>query len=73
MNSSFNVAGNPIVDSPEDAMVNFMASEAEVLYLNGLRIENPRCASPRQPDHKSQPGLVRPLPRRETALAAKGA
>jgi carbamoyltransferase len=73
MNSSFNVAGNPIVDSPEDAMVNFMASEAEVLYLNGLRIENPRCASPRQPDPKSQPGLVRPLPRRETALAAKGA
>ncbi|HEX7654860.1 MAG TPA: carbamoyltransferase C-terminal domain-containing protein [Verrucomicrobiae bacterium] len=38
MNSSFNVAGYPIVDTPEDAMINFNESQADVLYLNGLRI-----------------------------------
>jgi carbamoyltransferase len=47
MNSSFNVAGYPIVDTPEDAMINFNESEADVLYLNGLRILKPKPASPR--------------------------
>jgi len=42
MNSSFNVAGYPIVDTPEDAMINFNESEADVLYLNGLRIQKPQ-------------------------------
>ncbi len=52
MNSSFNVAGYPIVDTPEDAMINFKESEADVLYLNGLRILKPRPLPPqpaRQP------------------------
>jgi carbamoyltransferase len=48
MNSSFNVAGYPIVDTPEDAMINFNESEADVLYLNGLRIQKPQSC-PRQP------------------------
>lgn len=44
MNSSFNVMGHPIVDTPEDAMINFNESECDVLYLNGLRIVNRRLA-----------------------------
>lgn len=39
MNSSFNVAGEPIVDTPEHALANFAASESEVLYINGERYE----------------------------------
>ena len=39
MNSSFNVAGEPIVDTPDDAMRNFKNSESEVLYINGQRYE----------------------------------
>ena len=38
MNTSFNVAGEAIVDTPEDAMRNFKASQADVLYINGKRI-----------------------------------
>lgn len=37
MNSSFNVAGEPIVDTPDDALRNFKNSESEVLYINGKR------------------------------------
>ncbi len=35
MNTSFNVAGEPIVDTPEDAKRSFDASEADILYING--------------------------------------
>lgn len=37
MNSSLNVAGEPIVDSIEDAFRNFHNSKADVLYINGKR------------------------------------
>ncbi len=37
MNSSFNVSNTPIVDTPDDAISSFFASEADVLYLNGER------------------------------------
>ncbi|MDD2482840.1 MAG: carbamoyltransferase C-terminal domain-containing protein [Candidatus Shapirobacteria bacterium] len=37
MNSSLNIAGEPIVDSIEDAFRNFHNSEADVLYINGKR------------------------------------
>lgn len=37
MNSSLNVAGEPIVDSIEDAFRNFHNSQADVLYVNGRR------------------------------------
>lgn len=39
MNTSFNVAGEPIVDTPEDAKRQFEASGADVLYINGVRYE----------------------------------
>ncbi len=39
MNSSFNVAGEPIVDTPEDAINTFRKSNADVLYINGERFE----------------------------------
>lgn len=38
MNSSFNVAGEPIVDTPDDALRSFQLSQADVLYVNGERI-----------------------------------
>ena len=37
MNSSFNISNTPIVDTPDDAISSFFASEADVLYLNGER------------------------------------
>jgi len=37
MNSSFNVMGQPIVDTPEDALRTFKKSETDVLYINGRR------------------------------------
>ena len=39
MNSSLNVMGEPIVDTPEDALANFEHSGADVLYVNGKRYE----------------------------------
>ncbi len=39
MNSSFNTNGEPIVDTPEDALRTFKNSEADVLYINGKRYE----------------------------------
>lgn len=39
MNSSLNVMGEPIVDTPEDALANFEHSGADVLYINGKRYE----------------------------------
>lgn len=40
MNSSFNVAGEPIVSTPQDAINTFKKSLADVLYINGKRITN---------------------------------
>ena len=37
MNSSFNVRGQPIVDTPDDALSTFKNCEADVLYINGKR------------------------------------
>lgn len=42
MNSSFNTAGEPMVDTPEEARSTFDNCEAEVLYLNGQRYEKSR-------------------------------
>lgn len=39
MNTSFNINGEPIVDTPEDAKNNFTNSGADVLYINGERYE----------------------------------
>ena len=37
MNSSFNLNGEAIVDTPEDALLCFARSQIDVLYLNGER------------------------------------
>jgi len=37
MNTSFNIANEPIVDTPNSAMRSFIGSEADVLYINGER------------------------------------
>ena len=37
MNTSFNVCGEPIVDTPGDAIRSFRNSLADVLYINGKR------------------------------------
>ena len=39
MNSSFNIAGEPIVDSIYDATKTFLHSKANILYINGERYE----------------------------------
>jgi carbamoyltransferase len=39
MNTSFNTAGSPIVDTPEDALKTFKITNAEVIYINGKRWE----------------------------------
>jgi carbamoyltransferase len=38
MNTSFNVAGEAMVDTPDDALRSFRASGFDVLYINGERI-----------------------------------
>lgn len=39
LNTSFNVAGEPIVETPEDAIRCFMGTSIDVLYLNKIKIE----------------------------------
>lgn len=38
MNTSFNFNGEPIVDTPEDAISSFKKSKIDILYINGQRI-----------------------------------
>jgi carbamoyltransferase len=38
LNTSFNVAGEPIVEAPEDAIRCFMGTSIDILYLNTLKI-----------------------------------
>lgn len=39
MNTSFNVGPEPMVDTPDDALRTFRASEVDVVYINGERHE----------------------------------
>jgi len=39
MNSSFNISGEVVVDTPEEAQQSFTSSLADVLYINGQRYE----------------------------------
>ncbi len=39
LNTSFNVAGEPIVETPQDAIRCFMGTSIDILYLNNLKIE----------------------------------
>jgi len=39
MNTSFNLDGEPIVETPENALKTFKKSNADILYINGKRYE----------------------------------
>ena len=39
INTSFNLRGEPIVDSPSDALRTFFSSGIDVLYLEGFKIQ----------------------------------
>jgi len=41
LNTSFNLAGDPIVESPHDALVAFLASDFDILALEGFYITRP--------------------------------
>ena len=43
LNTSFNVAGEPIVETPQDAIRCFLGTSIDVLYLNTLKIEKRLC------------------------------
>jgi len=39
LNTSFNIAGEPIVETPQDAIRCFLGTSIDILYLNNLKIE----------------------------------
>ena len=44
LNTSFNIRGEPIVETPADALECFLASNFDVLYLQGRRVSKVRAA-----------------------------
>ncbi|HST47703.1 carbamoyltransferase family protein [Jatrophihabitans sp.] len=53
LNTSFNIRGEPIVETPADALECFLASNFDVLYLQGRRVSKVRAA-----DTADRAGLV---------------
>jgi carbamoyltransferase len=53
LNTSFNIRGEPIVETPADALECFLASNFDVLYLQGRRVTKVRAA-----DTADRAGLV---------------
>lgn len=49
LNTSFNIRGEPIVESPSDALECFLASNFDVLYLQGRRVTKVRAADAADP------------------------
>lgn len=49
LNTSFNIRGEPIVETPSDAMECFLASNFDVLYLQGRRVTKVRAADAADP------------------------
>jgi carbamoyltransferase len=49
LNTSFNIRGEPIVETPADALECFLASNFDVLYLQGRRVGKVRAASAADP------------------------
>jgi carbamoyltransferase len=43
LNTSFNLRGKPIVETPRDALQCFLYTEMDVLYLGHFRVERPRA------------------------------
>ena len=46
MNTSLNGPGEPIVESPEEALAFLRGSGVDVLYLDGFRVERRGAAQP---------------------------
>ena len=42
INTSFNLKGNPIVNSPVDAVATFLQSGIDILYIDRFRLEQPK-------------------------------
>lgn len=49
LNTSFNIRGEPIVETPSDALECFLASNFDVLYLQGRRVTKVRAADAADP------------------------
>lgn len=49
LNTSFNVRGEPIVETPADAIRCFLASNIETLFLNGIRVSKHRILDSEDP------------------------
>ena len=49
LNTSFNIRGEPIVETPSDALECFLASNFDVLYLQGRRVSKVRAAQAADP------------------------
>lgn len=45
LNTSFNLPGSPIVESPYDALVCFCCTEIDLLYLGSYKLQRPRPES----------------------------
>jgi carbamoyltransferase len=53
VNTSFNVRGEPIVNTPEDAFRCFMGSEIDELYIEDCRLEKSQQDAALRRDHKN--------------------
>lgn len=42
LNTSFNLKGEPIVETPEEALRDLVDAELDAVYLGGVRVDNPR-------------------------------
>ncbi len=49
LNTSFNIRGEPIVETPSEALECFLASNFDVLYLQGRRVTKVRAADAADP------------------------
>ena len=54
INTSFNVRGEPIVCTPEDAYRCFMATNMDVLVLERLRAAQGGAGGRRAPQHREE-------------------
>lgn len=50
LNSSFNIKDEPIVETPDDALNCFLATNIDVLYIDGVRITKASVANADRPD-----------------------
>lgn len=70
VNTSFNLHGRTIVNTPEDALCDFLASEMEFLILEGYLVRRRR--QPNADDHIDQHGNQSEFDGKATACALSG-